>query len=100
MAMVKLFLSVFFISLGVFYLLELSPFYYHPYSFNLKLFPLVFVLIGFLLIKPKKWATTIIVILLAILISSSVYSWHKKYFYNGGRIHFFFERYENFDDNF
>ncbi len=100
MTTVRLFLSVFFISLGVFYLLELSPFYSHPYLFNLKLFPLVFVLIGFLLLKPKKLATTVLVILLAILLSSCVYSWHKKYFYNGGRIHFFFEHYDNFDDNF
>jgi|GEM_PF-1490608 hypothetical protein len=73
----KLFVSVFFISLGIFFLLDLNPYYYHPFSLNLKLLPLLLVFIGILLLKPKKIITMITVSLMAILLSSCIFSTYK-----------------------
>lgn len=100
MTPLKLFLSILFISLGFFYLLDLNPYYYHPVYLNLKLFPLVFVFIGILLFKPKKIITFITVSLMAILISSCIFSVHKYLTHNGCKIRYFFEKFETIDQDF
>ncbi|MCX7909916.1 MAG: hypothetical protein N2560_10445 [Ignavibacteria bacterium] len=73
----KLFWGIFFISLGLFYIFDLIPYYTHPYHFNLKLFPLIFLFAGILLLKPKKAIATLSVVLLSILLSSITFSAYK-----------------------
>jgi hypothetical protein len=96
----KLFVSVFFISLGIFFLLDLNPYYYHPFSLNLKLLPLLLVFIGILLLKPKKIITMITVSLMAILLSSCIFSTNKYWSHEGWKFRYIFQKYEKVEDDF
>lgn len=74
----SIFWSSFLLSLGIFFLLDLVPNYTYPFELNFKLFPLLFVFIGILILKPKKIVAYFMIVLIAILLSSSVFS-IKKY---------------------
>ncbi|MEJ5286790.1 MAG: hypothetical protein CH6_1667 [Candidatus Kapaibacterium sp.] len=92
----KLFWGLFFISLGVFYILDLLPFWDHPYHLNLKFFPLVLTFAGILLLRTKKIVTTIAIILMSILLSSTVFSTYKYLKYDGFiRWHYFIDCNDN-----
>lgn len=100
MSKTKIFWGAFFLSLGFFYLLDLIPYYCHPYNLNLKLFPIIFILLGILLLKPRKFVSTIALILIAILLSSTVFSFNK-YLQKEKRVHWFlFPKYYDDDYNY
>lgn len=73
-----IFWGSFFVSLGILFLLDLIPNYTYPFELNFKLFPLLFVFVGILILKPKKIIAYFTIVLIAILLSSSVFS-IKKY---------------------